>query len=96
MRDGMPGAIKALKLVGFIEELGITPEEVAEIVKHHRMSETTHGLLWGDIANFGRETIGLKLIGLLCAGYSRISRVGETMKSTPSPSSRLGFKRRWR
>lgn len=66
MSEGMSGSIKALKIVDYIQELGITPEEVAEIVDHHRRYETTHGLLWGDIANFGRETEGLKLIGLLC------------------------------
>ena len=80
MNEGMPGANKALKIVSFIQELEITPEEVAEIVDHHHRSETTHGLLWGDIANFARETDGLELIGLLC----RILRDVEGWKTDES------------
>lgn len=77
MEEGMSEANKALQLVRFLEELEINPEEVEEIVRHHSRSETTHGLLWGDIQNFGRETKGLKLIGLLC----RILKEAEAWKA---------------
>lgn len=66
MSEGMPGTSKALKLISFLEELEILPEEITEMVNHHRQSETTHGLLWGNIQNFGNETRGLKFIGFLC------------------------------
>ena len=64
--EGMPGFMKALKIVGFIESLELTHEEIHEALEHHRRADTTHGLLWGNIANFGRETEGLELLEFLC------------------------------
>ena len=64
--EGLPGIMKAIKLIGFIEELKVTDEERKEAWANIRLSDTTHGLLWGDIANFRRETQGLDLIRFLC------------------------------
>lgn len=65
MSEGMPGFMKTLKIVGFINDLELTEEEIEEAVDHFRRADNTHGLLWGDIANLGRENKALKLLSLL-------------------------------
>ncbi len=65
MSEGMPGFVKAMKLIDYLEELELTDEEITEAHEHFRRADTTHGLLWGNIAQFGQETNGLKLLSLL-------------------------------
>ena len=70
--DGLPGFLKTLEIVEFIESRELTDDDIAESFDHWRKSDVTHGLLWGDISNFGREDKGLELLSLLCDVMKRI------------------------
>lgn len=66
MSEGLPGFIKAMKLVDYLEGLELTDEEITEAHEHFRRADGSHGLLWGNIQNFGRESKALELMSLLC------------------------------
>ena len=63
-KEPMPGASKALKIIKYAALQNITPKDYKELADLVRTSETTHGLLWGDIAKFGQETKTLDMLKL--------------------------------
>lgn len=76
--QGMPGFMKALKLVLFINELDFTDEEITEALDHFRKADSSHGLLWGDIANFHRENQGLGLLRFLSVILKEVKAWGDS------------------
>jgi hypothetical protein len=65
MSEGMPAFNKALEICRLLSEFEFTEPELDEAQAHVWRADTTHGLLWGNIANFHNETRGLDLLKFL-------------------------------
>ena len=63
---GMPGFLKALEIILRISRIEITDEEITEALKHLSMSDSTYGLLWGDLSPMGRQRDNTQLNILKC------------------------------
>lgn len=65
MTEGMSAFNKALEICRLLNEFEFTEEELDEAQNHVGRADTTHGLLWGNIANFHNEMRGLDLLTFL-------------------------------
>jgi len=64
--EGMPGFLKALEIILRISRIEITDEEITEALKHLSLSDSTYGLLWGDLTPMGRQRDNTQLEILKC------------------------------